>query len=315
MLRRRRNAKQIESHVMRLKVHEIIARHLSTSLFDCFEMDPSRSAHENCAKTALHVEDSHGAFGNESLEEGIHKLVALSRSDLQIALQGVEAEIVACLWQENEQMRQLQKAKEQRYGLTSGKFVTAVAGKFGDLTTFKGGLGGHIGLPDANIMHAIEREHNTSADSSDTFISGNHGLATTPRQEFEFVVCPQRGKEYAGLRAHGGYAGRRPVQLEALLLAAGCNRPLPHTEKQTEDEAARTYVEEVLRGEYGVHVSLIALTAAGASLQPRTSPHSPHAPLFPHTTNILTSPCHPNSSVLPMPPALHLRACIPARTP
>ncbi len=142
---------------------------------------------------------------------------------------------------------------------TSGKYQAVVTGKFGDLATFKGGLDAHIGLPNPNTWQAIEHEHVKSADSLDPFRSGNHGLETTPRDEFEFVVRPQRAKNYAGLNAGAnGYPGRMPLELETLLLAAGSSL---HAQDYAIDIEA--HVAQALAGRHAAAVALIALTAGG----------------------------------------------------
>jgi hypothetical protein len=203
-LRGRRNTKQLEDHVRRLKVHELVARRLPSIL-------------QTCARPG---EDEVRA--GEDPQEGIHNLLALSRMQLREALRGLEDEIEACLWEESERLCRLEEERQaQSFGPSNGKFE-AVVGKFGDLKHFKGGLDAHIGLPNPNTWKAIRDEHVKSADSLDRFCSGNHKLDTTPHDEYEFVVNPQRGKEYAGLHARAdGYPGRMPLELDILLLAAG----------------------------------------------------------------------------------------------
>ena len=248
-LRRRRNTKQLEDHVLRLKLHEVVARRLPSVL-------------ETCAPPL----GADAASAGDDLSEGTHNLLAMSRVQLREALRGLEAEIEASLWEESQRLRRLEESRRaDSLAPTSGKYQAVVTGKFGDLATFKGGLDAHIGLPNPNSWEAIEHEHVKSADSLDPFRSGNHGLETTPRDEYEFVVRPQRGKNYAGLNADDhGYPGRMPLELETLLLAAGSSL---HAQDSDATATARidieAHVAQVLAGRHAAAVALIALTAGG----------------------------------------------------
>ena len=217
-IRRRRNTKQLEDHVQRLKVHELVARRLPSIL-------------QTCARPG----EDEGRAG-EDPQVGIHNILAFGRMKLREALRGLEDEIEACLWEESERLCRLEEARQaQSFGPSNGKFE-AVVGKFGDLKHFKGGLDAHIGLPNPNTLKAIRDEHVKSADSLDRFCSGNHKLDTTPHDEYEFVVNPQRGKEYAGLHARpDGYPGRMPLELEILLLAAGSGSGTANAQAQHAD--------------------------------------------------------------------------------
>ena len=62
--------------------------------------------------------------------------------------------------------------------------------KYGDLSTFFGGLDAKIGRPDPNIFEAMENEHMRSEDSLDNFTTYNYNITTTPQLEWRFVVVP-----------------------------------------------------------------------------------------------------------------------------
>ncbi len=192
---------------------------------------------------------------------GIKRLLSLRREELCETLTGFEEEVGRCLLEENARTKRLEQAQRQMMS-SSSKFEAVITAKFGDLINFKGGLDAHIGLPHPKVYEAITQDHEQSADSDDEFVSGNHGLRTTPRDELEFVVRPRADKEYAGLHrtAHGG-PGRMPIELEVLLLAAGstehsCGQPSPKPD-------SRGQVSQILEGPHGAQVALVALTAAG----------------------------------------------------
>ena len=72
-----------------------------------------------------------------------------------------------------------------------GKFVqegAAFTMKYGDLSTFFGGLEAKIGPPRPNVREAMTDEHVRSSDSQDEFTTGNYGVTTTPEIEWSFVV-------------------------------------------------------------------------------------------------------------------------------
>ena len=64
--------------------------------------------------------------------------------------------------------------------------------KYGDVSTFFGGLEGKIGAPDAKIEEAMRREHCESADSKEIFLARNYGVETTPQTEYWFVAEPEK---------------------------------------------------------------------------------------------------------------------------
>ena len=76
---------------------------------------------------------------------------------------------------------------------SSGKYVQEAEGftlKYGDLSTFFGGLEKKIGTPNPKIFQAMEGEHTASEDSADEFTTSNYLVTTTPQLEWAFVVAP-----------------------------------------------------------------------------------------------------------------------------
>ena len=62
---------------------------------------------------------------------------------------------------------------------SSSKFAVVEPGagfvlKYGDLSTYFGGLEGKIGAPDVKVREAIKKEHTESIDSHDEFTTVRH---------------------------------------------------------------------------------------------------------------------------------------------
>jgi hypothetical protein len=95
------------------------------------------------------------------------------------------------------------------------KFVLqadAITLKYGDLSTFFGGLEAKIGAPNPKIRQAMEHEHTASADSDEVFTSSNYLVDSTPAEEFWFVVEPHRRDDWPAEKAlRAGDAHRRVV--------------------------------------------------------------------------------------------------------
>ena len=86
--------------------------------------------------------------------------------------------------------------RDEDWNKCAGKAFKA---KFGKLEQFYKGLDWHLGLPNPNVMRAMQDEHTKKADSLVVFSTHNYGLtSTTPAVEWEFVVNPQDAKEYPG---------------------------------------------------------------------------------------------------------------------
>ena len=62
--------------------------------------------------------------------------------------------------------------------------------KYGDLSTFFGGLEAKIGPPLPKIQEGMEAEHTAASDSLDYFTTGNYGVTTTPTLARLLRLCP-----------------------------------------------------------------------------------------------------------------------------
>ena len=115
-------------------------------------------------------------------------------------------------------IEQLQASAVSSGAELSSKFADEAdfALQYGGLDVFFAGLDGIIGAPSMHVIEGMEREHVHCADSDLIFTTSN-GMKTTSRDEFEFVVCPQKGK---------AYPEREDVRGRPEL----CRRPLPPEE-------------------------------------------------------------------------------------
>ena len=59
---------------------------------------------------------------------------------------------------------------------------------YSSVTEFFGGLEGLNGSPDPKLREAMEREHLHRVDSEKPFTTGNYGITTTPKTEWNFAV-------------------------------------------------------------------------------------------------------------------------------
>ena len=188
----------------------------------------------------------------------IHRLIAKQLPDLEAVfsiekrkLRGVCREIghdlEEMLWREvSKSVEQASHATVHPGGVTSNansKFDMScgvIEARYGKLDDFFEGLDGRIGLPNPNVLKAMELEHcavrksafslrcrvpnrslvtaghallrrvcilfTQAQDSSDEFETLNYGgTVTAPKTEWEFVVCPEPSKMYPGkLRAPVG---------------------------------------------------------------------------------------------------------------
>ena len=120
------------------------------------------------------------------------------------------------------QLQQLRESGALTGKALHGKFAQegkAFTMKYGDLSTFFGGLEAKIGAPDQNVRSAMEREHTAAPDSHDEFTSSNYGVTTTPATEWWFVAEPDKSVEWPveeRLTGEEEERRRRPMQLDAL---------------------------------------------------------------------------------------------------
>ena len=140
----------------------------------------------------------------------------LSREQLRLLLRANDAALLdvieAKLW---EGLAQLHGAAAASGAELSAKFATDADYmlEYGSLDVFYSGLEQLLGAPSMVPLDGMEREHCAEDDSDEPFTTSN-GMTTTSRDEFEFVVRPQPGKNYPE---------RRDLQLKPKLR----RQPLP----------------------------------------------------------------------------------------
>ncbi|KAK3273740.1 hypothetical protein CYMTET_18034 [Cymbomonas tetramitiformis] len=99
----------------------------------------------------------------------------------------------------------------------NGKFTLSESNftySYSDLATFFGGLVKVLGTPSVvpSLEENMRREHVACADSVTEFTTGNYGITTTPKLEWEFVVTPQPAWQYPCETVHA----RHPRQMAPL---------------------------------------------------------------------------------------------------
>jgi len=108
------------------------------------------------------------------------------------------------------------RASERAAAEVNSKFSSGdgtFEGAYGDLADFLKGLDA-IGLPQPRVYDGMRSEFNDSDDSDAEWKTSNYGgIVTTPKLEWEYVVCPDMTKVYPG--------GRIPTRLESFLYAVG----------------------------------------------------------------------------------------------
>jgi hypothetical protein len=69
-------------------------------------------------------------------------------------------------------------------------------GRFASLQDFHNGPEMFIGSPNPDVELGMMREHCDKENADEFFESTNYGIVTCPRDEWNFVVCPEKGKTY-----------------------------------------------------------------------------------------------------------------------
>jgi hypothetical protein len=72
----------------------------------------------------------------------------------------------------------------------------AYVGQFATLNDFYSGPEALIGSPNPKVKEGLETEHCRRKNADTPFTTPNYNLTTTPKQEWEFVVCPQVDYRY-----------------------------------------------------------------------------------------------------------------------
>ena len=105
--------------------------------------------------------------------------------------------IVEREWQRITQIETEDNRGKTGFQALMNKFVDegGFLGTFGDAKMFHAGLESQLGYPNPKLFRAILREHCFSIDSDDCIITGNYGLAFTPKQEFAMLFGTARACE------------------------------------------------------------------------------------------------------------------------
>ena len=126
---------------------------------------------------------------------------SLTREQLEAQLRSAElAGMTETVWAAIEELRERKAATG---AALSAKFAqdneASFEMNFGSLDTFFGGLEGLIGTPtmiDASLLKAMAAEHCGKGDCDMPFNTSNGMEDVTSKEEWEFVVEPDAGKEY-----------------------------------------------------------------------------------------------------------------------
>ena len=115
---------------------------------------------------------------------------ASSSSELADRLRagGAVEALAATIWPA---LQELSTAQPATGAELHGRFVqdgAAFTMRYGDLSTFFGGLEAKIGAPSPNVHLTMEEEHVAASDSRDEFTTSNYEVTTTPEIEWRFVV-------------------------------------------------------------------------------------------------------------------------------
>ena len=111
-------------------------------------------------------------------------------------------------------------------------------GAFGTIEDFLAGLDA-IGLPQPDVYKGMQLEFTGCDDADCVFTTSNYGgIETTPKIEWEFVVCPDTNKEYPG--------GRIPIEIEMFLWATAAKNYQEKLDNSQLDEGQRATVEVIV---------------------------------------------------------------------
>jgi hypothetical protein len=118
-------------------------------------------------------------------------------------------------------LRATAKALEELVGFDNGKFLAdgAALGRYATLGDFYRGPEAILGAPNPRIRQGIEDEH-CGRPNADSEFTSTYNVVTTPKLEWEFVVNPDRNKNYsrtASSPVSTGGTGRVAMPLKELL--------------------------------------------------------------------------------------------------
>jgi len=118
------------------------------------------------------------------------------------AIDSVKGQLADALVAHCAKVRAMRTAEGGTDAGSNAKFAAqgAFEGAYGDLDDFLAGVDA-IGLPQPRTFQGMENDFTRSEDSDLKWETSNYGgITTTPRLEWEYVVCPDLGKTYPGGR-------------------------------------------------------------------------------------------------------------------
>ena len=129
------------------------------------------------------------ALSNQLPAEDIASYVKLSDSEVDQAAKAFVPMLSALIKKNIQTLREAEKSgvcvlAEESTG--NDKFAFPISG--GSLDDFNGGITERLGAPRPNIAEGIKKEHTESADADIEFTTGNYGITTTPRIEYQLVT-------------------------------------------------------------------------------------------------------------------------------
>ena len=147
----------------------------------------------------------------------------------------------------------------------ASKFAGAIELSYSGLGTFFDGLEGVLGAPSPKVHESMATEHLDSADSMNTFVTDNYGIATTSKIEWLFMRADDAALQQQGLSS---WPSESADKLPDRTL---CRKLLPLAEIQREAEVRN----EQLQGAGHtmlINEELIAARLYTGPVRARTSP-------------------------------------------
>jgi hypothetical protein len=95
------------------------------------------------------------------------------------------------------ELRSLGVASAKSHVNTKFALDGAYVGQFATLDDFYRGPEALIGTPNPKVLEGLEAEHCRRLNAGTSFTTPNYNVTTTPKEEWEFVVCPRIGHPYA----------------------------------------------------------------------------------------------------------------------
>jgi hypothetical protein len=134
-----------------------------------------------------------------TLTDPLHGLKSMTPGELDAVLRQFADDVKRRLTEKLDQLkRQVGRAESDVDEHINSKFVMdgAFVGRFATLDDFYKGPEARIGAPNPRIQEGMSNEHCVRSNAERYFVSSNYNIFTCPRQEWEFVVCPNRNFHY-----------------------------------------------------------------------------------------------------------------------